>query len=199
MPTLTRLRLIAQLLLGIMLPQQAVAADTQRVLFGGGCFWCMQAEFRGTEGVSRVTSGYSGGTIKNPGYSAVSGGMTGHAEVIEVVYDPAKVTFDKLLKIFWGNIDPTDQGGQFADRGSQYRTAIFYTTPGQKTAAEASKQKVEETLKKPVYTEITAAGEFYAAEEYHQDYDRKNPLRYKAYKYGSGRVSGLKALWGAPL
>ena len=190
------------LILGLLLPlpaqaQEAKPDTTQRVIFGGGCFWCMQSEFSGTAGVTSVISGYSGGKVKNPSYEQVSSGNTGHAEVIEVTYDPSKVTFEHLLKIYWGNIDPTDQGGQFADRGSQYRTAIFYTSEEQRALAESSKKAVEAKLKKPLYTEITAASEFYPAEEYHQNYDKKNPIHYNAYKYGSGRVSGLKAIWGS--
>lgn len=190
------------LLLGLMLTPPAYAESaappaSQRALFAGGCFWCTESEFSGTEGISSVVSGYTGGKVKNPSYEQVSSGTTGHAEAIEVVYDPSKVSFEKLLKIYWGNIDPTDQGGQFADRGSQYRTAIYYTTEEQKNAAEASKKAQEAKLKKPLYTEITAASEFYPAEDYHQDYAKKNPMHYNAYKYGSGRVSGLKAVWGA--
>ena len=184
------------LALGLLFPLQSYAAETQRAIFAGGCFWCMQSEFSDTAGIVSVTSGYSGGTLKNPSYEQFSSGTTGHAESIEVVYDPEKITYEKLLKIYWGNIDPTDQGGQFADRGSQYRTAIFYITDEQRQQAEASKKAVAEKLKKIIYTEITKAGEFYPAETYHQDYAKKNPLHYNAYKYGSGRVSTLKTLWG---
>lgn len=173
-------------------------ATTQRAIFAGGCFWCMEAEFAQTEGVQSVTSGYIGGRVDNPTYEAVSTGMTGHAEAVEIVFDPAKVSYEKLLGIFWGNIDPTDEVGQFADRGSQYRTGIFYLNDAQRTQAEASKKAIAEKLKKPIYTEITAAGEFYPAEDYHQDYYKKNPVRYNAYKYGSGRVSTLKKLWDKP-
>ena len=183
-------------LLGINFAAAAGAQDS-RAIFAGGCFWCMQSEFSGTEGVVSVTSGYSGGMVKNPSYEQVSSGTTGHAESILVVYDPSKVSYEKLLKIYWGNIDPTDQGGQFVDRGNQYRTAIFYTSEEQRTLAEASKKTVETKLQKPIYTEITKAGEFYPAEEYHQDYAKKNPVHYNAYKYGSGRVSRLKELWGS--
>ena len=168
---------------------------TERAIFAGGCFWCTQAEFEGTEGVISVTSGYTGGQVKNPSYEQVSSGTTGHAEAIEVVYDPAKVTYEKLLGIYWGNIDPTDAGGQFYDRGDQYRTAIFYTTEEQRKLAEASKQRVQEKLKMPIPTAIVAATEFYPAEEYHQHYSRKNPLRYNAYKLGSGRSARLKEIW----
>jgi len=173
-------------------------ARAQRAIFAGGCFWCMQAEFEGTEGVASVTSGYTGGSVKNPTYEQVSGGTTGHAEAIEVVYNPAKVAYVKLLDIYWGDIDPTDAGGQFYDRGSQYRTAIFYTTEEQHRLAESSKQKMQEKLKKPIATEIVPAAEFYPAEDYHQDYYKKNPIRYNAYKMGSGREEKLKEIWDKP-
>lgn len=169
--------------------------NTERAIFAGGCFWCTEAAFEGTEGVISVTSGYIGGKVDKPTYEQVSSGATGHAEAIEVVYDPKQVDFKKLLDIYWENIDPTDKGGQFADRGSQYRTGIFYTTDAQKSLAEASKKAVEEKFKTDIPTEITKATTFYPAEEYHQDYHIKNPVRYNAYKYGSGRVAKLKELW----
>ncbi len=179
----------------LLAPMQANAA-TERAIFAGGCFWCMQSEFSDTKGVQSVTSGFTGGTLANPTYEQVSSGTTNHAEAILVTYDPAIVTYDKLLTIYWGNVDPTDQGGQFNDRGTQYRTGIFYSSDEQKTKAEASKVKIAGKLKKPIYTEITKASEFYPAEGYHQDYAKKNPLHYNVYKYGSGRVSRLKELWG---
>jgi len=168
---------------------------TQRAIFAGGCFWCMEAAFEGTDGVVSVTSGYTAGHIKNPTYEQVSGGTSGHAEAIEVAYDPQKVNYDRLLEIYWSNIDPTDQGGQFADRGSQYRTGIFYFNNEQRERAELSKKNIEQKVGKPLYTEITAASEFYPAEDYHQNYYKKNTVRYNAYKYGSGRVSRLHELW----
>lgn len=174
----------------------ASAMETQKAIFAGGCFWCQQAEFEGTDGVVSVTSGYTGGTVKNPTYEQVSGGHTGHAEAIEVVYDPAKVSYAKLLDIYWGNVDPTDAGGQFYDRGTQYRTAIFYVNDEQRKLAEASKVKIQAKLKQPISTEITAASEFYPAEDYHQGYYKKNPSRYNAYEKGSGREEKLKAIWG---
>lgn len=173
----------------------ATTDSTQKAYFAGGCFWCMEAEFSGTPGVMSVVSGYMGGTVPNPTYQQVSSGTTGHAEAIEITYDPAKVNYQSLLDIYWSNIDPTDKGGQFADRGSQYRTEIFYRTDEEKTLAEASKKAVEAKLKQPVYTAITPAVPFYAAEEYHQDYYKKNAVHYNAYKYGSGRVVRLKELW----
>lgn len=172
------------------------STKTERAIFAGGCFWCTQAEFEGTEGVVSVTAGYTGGTVKNPTYEQVSSGTTGHAEAIEVVYDPAKVGYEKLLQIYWGNIDPTDAGGQFYDRGNQYRTAIFYFSDAQRTLAEDSKKRAEGRLKRKIATEIVPAGDFYPAEEYHQDYYKKNPIRYNAYKMGSGRSQRLGQLWG---
>ncbi len=170
--------------------------NNDRAIFAGGCFWCSQAEFEGTEGVVSVTAGYTGGKVKNPSYEQVSSGATGHAESIEVVYDPKKVTYEKLLSIYWSNIDPTDAGGQFYDRGTQYRTAIFYFTDEQKKLAEASKEKAKAKLHSAIATEIVPATEFYPAEDYHQDFYKKNPTRYYSYKNGSGREEKLKTLWG---
>lgn len=169
---------------------------TQRAIFAGGCFWCTEAEFSGTEGVLSVTSGYTGGHVANPTYEQVVSKKTGHAEAIELVYDPAKVSYQTLLDIYWSNIDPTDAGGQFADRGDSYRTAIFYTTEEQRQAAEASSEAVAQKLGMPIATKIEKASIFYPAEEYHQDFHKKNPLRYNSYKYGSGRVEKLEKLWG---
>lgn len=166
-----------------------------RAIFAGGCFWCMEAEFQDTKGVISVTSGYTGGTVPNPTYEQVAHEDTGHAEAIEVLYDPKQITYQQLLEIYWGNIDPTDAGGQFYDRGDSYRTAIFYLDEEQHKLAEASKQKVAEKLGKPIATEITAASTFYPAETYHQDYYQKNETHYKAYKKGSGREEKLKKLW----
>lgn len=174
----------------------AMDGKTEKAFFAGGCFWCTEAEFEGTDGVMSVTSGYTGGQTKNPTYEQIGTGKTGHAEAIEVVYDPAKVTYEKLLDIYWSNIDPTDAGGQFYDRGSQYRTEIFYTSDTQKKLAENSKAAKEKKLGKPIMTAITQASEFYPAEEYHQDYYKKNPIHYNAYKKGSGRESKLKDIWG---
>ena len=181
----------------IFLSGAAHAADANhRAIFAGGCFWCMQADFASRDGVISAISGYTGGTVANPTYEQVSSGTSGHAEAIEVMYDPTKITYEKLLEIFWDNIDPTDKGGQFADRGTQYRTAIYYMNAQEKALAEASKKAIEAKLKQPIYTEITEAKTFYPAEDYHQDYYKKNPVNYNAYKFGSGRVSRLKQLWG---
>jgi methionine-S-sulfoxide reductase len=170
----------------------AAEAPTEHATFAGGCFWCQQAEFEGTPGVVSVTAGYTGGQVKNPTYEQVGSGETGHAESIDIVYDPAKVTYEKLLSIYWSNIDPTDAGGQFYDRGTQYRTAIFYHDDEQKQLAEASKVKVQAKLKADIPTQIVAASEFYPAEDYHQDYYKKNPMRFMMYEKGSGREEKLK-------
>jgi peptide-methionine (S)-S-oxide reductase len=169
-----------------------------KATFAGGCFWCMEHPFDELEGVISTTSGYAGGQKKNPTYQEVSAGGTGHAEVVQVVYDPKKVSYDNLLKVFWRNIDPLVKDRQFCDHGSQYRTAIFYHDETQKKLAEKSKKELEASkrFKVPIVTEITQASEFYPAEKYHQDYYRKNPLRYKLYRYGCGRDKRLKELWG---
>jgi peptide-methionine (S)-S-oxide reductase len=173
-------------------------AATAKATFAGGCFWCMEPPFDKVDGVISTTSGYTGGRTKNPTYQEVSSGVTGHAEAVQVLYDPGKVTYAKLLDVFWRNIDPTVKDRQFCDSGNQYRSAIFYYNEEQKRAAEASKAQLEKTkpFKAPIVTEIVAAGEFYAAEEYHQDYYIKNPIRYKFYRTGCGRDARLKELWG---
>ncbi|MBI2821304.1 MAG: peptide-methionine (S)-S-oxide reductase MsrA [Acidobacteria bacterium] len=169
-----------------------------RATFAGGCFWCMEHPFDELEGVVSTTSGYTGGRVVNPTYEHVSSGGTGHAEAVQILYDPEKISYEKLLDTFWHNIDPTDLGGQFCDRGSQYRSAIFYHDETQKQQAETSKKDLETSgrLKKPVVTEIVPAKDFYTAEDYHQNYYRENPLRYKVYRYGCGRDRRLKELWG---
>ena len=174
-------------------------APTSRATFAGGCFWCMEPPFDHLDGVISTTSGYIGGRTKNPSYQEVSSGVTGHAEAVQVAYDPKKVSYAKLLEVFWRNIDPTVKDQQFCDHGSQYRTGIFYYSDEQKRAAEASRAQLEKTkpFKAAIVTEITAAGEFYPAEEYHQDYYLKNPIRYKFYRANCGRDGRLKELWGA--
>ncbi|MDN5849615.1 MAG: peptide-methionine (S)-S-oxide reductase MsrA [Nitrococcus sp.] len=166
--------------------------------FAGGCFWCMEPPFDKLDGVKSTTSGYTGGHLKNPTYEQVSGGDTGHAEAIRIIYDPTKVSYQKLLDVFWHNIDPLDAGGAFCDRGDQYRSAIFYHTAAQKRLAEASRNKLEASgrFKEPIVTEIVPAGPFYAAEAYHQNYYRKNPIRYKFYRFTCGRDRRLQELWG---
>jgi len=164
--------------------------------FAGGCFWCMHAEFAGLDGVINVASGYTGGTTKSPTYEQVSAGGTGHVEAIEVKYDPTKVSYEKLLDIFWENIDPLDEYGQFCDKGSQYRAGIFYHSDAQKKLAEASKEKVKAKFQgRLIATVIRQASEFYPAEDYHQDYYIKNKTRYKRYREGCGRDERLKELW----
>ena len=168
-----------------------------RATFAGGCFWCMEPPFEKIPGVASVTSGYTGGQKVNPSYEEVSAGGTGHAESVDIVYDPAKVTYPQLLDIFWHNVDPTQGDGQFCDHGHQYRTAIFYHDAEQKRLAEESKEKVQARLQKPVVTEIVAASRFYPAEEYHQDFYKKQPEHYHAYRSGCGRDRRLQQLWGA--
>jgi len=171
-------------------PKTAVAT------FAGGCFWCTEADFDKVKGVISTTSGYIGGHVKNPTYRQVSAGGTGHAEAVEIVYDPNKVSYAQLLKVFWRNHDPLVKDQQFCDHGDQYRPAIFYHDDEQRRLAEASKQQAAAQLKAPIHTEIVAAGPFYKAEEYHQDYYKKNPLRYKFYRYNCGRDARLTQIWG---
>jgi len=165
--------------------------------FAGGCFWCMEPPFEKLDGVIEVTSGFAGGKEKNPEYKKVASGMTGHVEAVTIKYDPEKVTYETLLEVFWRQIDPTDKDGQFVDRGFQYSTAIFYYNEEQKRLAEESKKKLEKSGRydKPIVTRIVPATTFYNAEEYHQDYYKKNPLRYKYYRGGSGRDKYLKKTW----
>ena len=174
------------------------AASTRQATFAGGCFWCMEPPFEKTEGVLDVIAGYTGGKTKNPTYEAVCSGGTGHAEAVRVTYDPARVSYEALLEIFWRNIDPTDFDGQFADKGHQYRTAIFFHDAAQERLARASKERLEKSgkFKTPIATEIVPAGVFYPAEEYHQDYFKKQPVHYKRYRQGSGREDYLNRTWG---
>lgn len=167
----------------------------------GGCFWCTEADFEKLPGVVKAISGYTGGHKENPSYEEVSSGTTGHVEAVQVYYDPSKLTYEELLDYFWRHIDPTDGGGQFVDRGSQYRSVIFYHDEEQKKLAEKSKEDLSKSGKfnKPVVTEIIKFTKFYEAEEYHQDYYKKNPLRYKYYRYNSGRDQFLKKVWGSDM
>jgi len=166
--------------------------------FAGGCFWCMQPPFDRLQGVISTTAGYTGGTKQNPSYAEVSSGRTGHAEAIEIVYDPSLIDYAKLLDVFWRNIDPTALNRQFVDAGSQYRTAIFYHDEEQKKMAEASRERLQGSgrYEKPIVTEILPAAKFYRAEDYHQEYYKNYPNRYHLYKYGSGRPQYLKKKWG---
>ena len=193
-------RLIALFLLAIAAATTPAAAQTPQtasVVLAGGCFWCMEPPYDKTDGVLSTISGYSGGKQAKPTYEQVSAGSTGHVEVVKVEYDPTKVSYEKLLDIFWKNIDPVDADGQFCDKGSQYRSAIFYGNEKEKELAEASKQQVAAKLGQTVATDILPAAEFYPAEDYHQDYYIKNPLKYKFYRYGCGRDARLEAVWGA--
>ncbi len=167
-------------------------------IFAGGCFWCMEPPYDNLPGIVSTTVGYTGGHVDNPTYEEVSTGKTGHAEAIKIVFDSTKTSYRDLLQVFWRNIDPTNPFGQFADRGSQYRTAIFYLNEQQKQEAIRSKKELEESGKfdQPIVTEIVPASEFYEAEEYHQEFYKKNPLRYFNYKVGSGRAGYLKKTWG---
>ncbi|MEW5723741.1 MAG: peptide-methionine (S)-S-oxide reductase MsrA [Thermodesulfobacteriota bacterium] len=166
--------------------------------FAGGCFWCVEADFEKVEGVVEVVAGYTGGLQDNPTYQEVSSGLTGHLEAVQVRYDPTRVTYEELLDVFWRHVDPTDPGGQFVDRGSQYRTAIFYEDEEQKALAEASKTAFDTSgrFDRPVVTEILPLVKFYPAEEYHQGYYKKNPVGYKLYRLNSGRDQFLESLWG---
>jgi len=178
--------------------QEKSAALLSKATFAGGCFWCMEAPFDKLDGVISTTSGYIGGTKKNPTYQEVSAGTTGHTEAVEIVYDPKKISYEKLLNVFWRNIDPTTKDRQFCDVGSQYRPGIFTHDAAQKKAADDSKVALEKT--KPftgnIVSEITPASVFYPAEDYHQNYYAKNPVRYAYYRNGCGRDKRLKALWG---
>ena len=190
---------IALILLPFQQIEAASAAATEKATFAGGCFWCMEAPFDKLPGVVSVTAGYTGGQVKNPTYEEVSAGGTGHAEAVQIVFDPSKTSYSRLLDIYWRNIDPTVSDRQFCDVGSQYRSAIFYHSEEQRRAAMQSKAALERNkpFKGAILTEITPAGVFYAAEEYHQHYYKKNPLRYKYYRSGCGRDRRLKELWGS--
>jgi peptide-methionine (S)-S-oxide reductase len=179
-------------------PQKPVLA---KATFAGGCFWCMEAEFEKLPGVVSVTSGYTGGKTKNPTYEQVSSGGTGHAEAVEVMFDSAKVSYEKLVEVYWKNIDPTVTNGQFCDHGEQYRTVIFFHDDAQRQVAEETKRQVEQYLKTSVPTEIVKAGVFYPAEKYHQNYAEKNPLQYGLYhsfRKNCGRAGLLEEIW-API
>jgi peptide-methionine (S)-S-oxide reductase len=179
-------------------PGLATAQGQAVATFAGGCFWCTEADFDKVAGVISTTSGYIGGKVANPTYEQVSMGGTGHAEAVQVVYDPGKVTYEKLLTYYWRSVDPTVKSRQFCDTGDQYRSAIFVNDEAERKLAEASKQKVEAELKVPIYTQIVVAGPFYYAEEYHQDFYQKNPAKYKFYRWNCGRDQRLEQIWGKP-
>jgi peptide-methionine (S)-S-oxide reductase len=177
---------------------EEVTAGLVKATFAGGCFWCMEPPFDVLDGVVSTTSGYTGGREADPTYKEVSAGLTGHAEAVEVAYDPSRIDYGSLLEVFWRNVDPTTADRQFCDRGRQYRTAIFYHGEEQRQLAEESKRSIEESgrLDGPIVTEIVAATSFYPAEDYHQDYYKKNPIRYKLYRTGCGRDRTLERIWG---
>lgn len=173
-----------------------LADDTAEAIFAGGCFWCMEPPYDELEGVLETTSGYIDGHVEDPTYEQVVTDTTGHTEAVKVTYDPEQVDYQTLLDVFWPNIDPLDEGGQFCDRGDSYRAGIFYLNDRQKALAEASKKAIEQRFDQPVVTEITEATTFYPAEDYHQNYYQKNPIRYKFYRYRCGRDNRLEELWG---
>jgi peptide-methionine (S)-S-oxide reductase len=179
-------------------PALTSTSTTARAIFAGGCFWCVEADFDKVDGVLSTTSGYSGGSVANPSYEQVSAKRTGHAEVVEVIFDPARVSYAKLVEHFWRTIDPTTKDRQFCDAGSPYRSAIYALDDAQLKTALASRAALEKSkpFKDPIVTEIVAAGAFYPAEDYHQDYYKKNPIRYQYYRNGCGRDARLKQLWG---
>jgi peptide-methionine (S)-S-oxide reductase len=188
----------AALLLGATLGAAAQTAATAKAIFAGGCFWCVESDFDKVDGVLSTTSGYTGGSVANPTYQQVSAKNTGHAEAVEVVFDPRKVSYEQLVEHYWRTIDPTVANRQFCDVGTPYRTAIFTLGEAQLKAALASKAALEKTkpFKEPIVTEIVPASAFYPAEDYHQDYYKKNPLRYQYYRSSCGRDARVKQLWG---
>jgi peptide-methionine (S)-S-oxide reductase len=178
--------------------QTSAPPATAVATFAGGCFWCVEADFDKVEGVISTTSGYIGGLVVNPTYEQVVTGRTGHTEAVEIVYDPAAVSYERLLDVFWKNHDPLVKDRQFCDRGNQYRPAIFYHSDEQRRLAEATKKTHQARFKQPIQTEVTAASTFYKAEDYHQDYYKKNPVRYQFYRFNCGRDARLEELWGKP-
>ncbi len=200
-------RILGTMFIAALLAAAGASASTNeagpgtlvKATFAGGCFWCMEEALDKVEGVASTTSGYTGGRMKDPTYEEVSAGETGHAEAVEILYDPAKVSYAKILETFWRNIDPTTPDRQFCDRGNQYRSAIFYHDETQKRLAEESKKALAKSkpFKELIVTEIVPASAFYPAEEYHQNFYEKNPIRYKLYKYNCGRAQRLAELWGA--
>ncbi len=184
------------LLLTLPLLLSVSPAPRDVATFAGGCFWCMEHPFDSLPGVISVTSGYAGGSVKNPSYEQVSAGGTGHRETVQVIYDPTRISYAKLVDVFWHNVDPTDDTGQFCDKGAQYRSGIFYQNEGQKRVAEESKVAVEKRLG-AVATDILPASQFWPAEQYHQHYYKKNPVRYHFYRFNCGRDARLAAVWGS--
>lgn len=174
----------------------ALSEGQAEAVFAGGCFWCMEHPFERLDGVASVTSGYIGGRVEGPSYEQVSRGGTGHAEAVRVVYDPDVVSYDRLLEVFWHNVDPTQRDGQFCDHGDQYRTAIFPVNDAQRRAAEASLARIRRQLDRPIATRIEPSAPFWVAEDYHQDFYRTHPVRYRTYRSGCGRDRRLQEIWG---
>ncbi|MBB3169291.1 peptide-methionine (S)-S-oxide reductase MsrA [Simiduia aestuariiviva] len=174
-----------------------IKAEVASAVFAGGCFWCMEKPFDELPGVVATTSGYMGGQLDNPTYKQVSAGGTGHAEVVRVEFDPSKIGYEQLLAVYWRNVDPFDAAGQFCDKGSHYRAAIFYADEAQRSAAAASLNAIQAQFDEPVVTTLEPAATFYPAEQYHQDYYLRNPLRYRYYRHGCGRDRRLETIWGA--
>jgi len=198
--SLTSIAVGTMVLISLLIGAQVSASEQERkeAVFAGGCFWCMEPPYDELDGVLSTTSGFIGGHVSEPSYNEVVSGGTGHLEAVKVVYDPAKVSYDRLLDVFWRNIDPLDDGGQFCDRGDHYRAAIFYGDDEQRRKAEDSRAALEESgrFEQDIVTRILEATEFYAAEDYHQGYYRKNPIRYRYYRARCGRDSRLDELWG---
>jgi len=194
----SRIGIVLVLCLIVAAAAFAAPANRATAVFAGGCFWCEETAFEGVPGVVAVISGYTGGQVPNPTYEQVSSGVTGHAESVQVIYDPSKIGYEKLLDIFWHNIDHCQANGQFCDHGNQYRSAIFFKDEGERKAAEASKARLESDarFKGKIVTQIVPASTFYPAEEYHQDFYKKNPVRYHTYRTGCGRDARLKEIWG---
>lgn len=195
-----KIRLVLLSLLLALAALPAAAQNRSVAIFAGGCFWCLEPPFDKLDGVLSTTSGYIGGTTADPTYEQVTAGRTGHYEALQIEYDPTRIGYDKLLEVFWRNVDPVDPTGQFCDKGPQYRSAIFALDEEQRKLAEASKAALDKSGRLPgrVVTEILPATKFYPAEDYHQDYYRKNPRRYTFYRWNCGRDSRLQQLWGAP-
>ena len=195
-------RLLQQVFLSVLigciwyLGASEALAETAQATFAGGCFWCMEHPFDELQGVTGTTSGYMGGTVENPSYRQVSSGETGHAEVIQIEYDPDIISYETLLDTFWRNVDPLDSQGQFCDKGSQYRSIIFYHNDNQRQLAETSKAAVRQLFDQPIATDLLPADIFYSAEDYHQNYYQTHPARYRLYRFGCGRDQRLGELWG---
>jgi len=193
-----KLPLILALSLMLTIIANPAFAETRSTVLAGGCFWCVESDYEKLDGVIEVVSGYSGGHVDNPSYQQVSSGNTGHIEVARIDYDPAKISYDEILDYFWRHIDPTDNGGQFCDRGAHYRPAVFYANDEEKAIVQRSLDKLEKTkpFDAPIRVELIEAATFYPAEDYHQDYYKKNPIRYNYYRYACGRDARIEKLWG---